>query len=811
MALPIGLVLLSVALGAEATVPPDVRTFVENHCIDCHGPDKQKGGKRFDTLDGNLDAEESGAQWLEILARMQTGDMPPEDAEQPSPRERKRAIDSLRKGLAAVASNHARRPGVDGVLFRRLTRPEYRNTIRDLVGINLSLYDPTATFPPDVLDQGFDKTGARQVTTEHLLDQYIVAADEILRRAIAFGPRPASKKVTLSPESFNLSLLAQRPRKMGYLFSRELPNGVSTAGEYIIRVKVETVGRKTLQQRGLGEPMQLGFMATHTRKAAASSANLNRRTYWDVPLASRDLRDQGPQTVEVRVWLDEDWTVRLTFPNGPKNPVVPKGTPKYVPKNGDPSVDEPAPKNDGTIPGVRVLAFEIEGPFYPAWPPASHTNIFGKGTVLAQPDLRYAEEILTRFGRRAFRRPVGPTDVGAYVALVDRQLKAGDDFPEAIRAGLRAMLCAPRFLYLVEPAKGTQAPGQTIDDFTLASRLSYFLWDSMPDETLLALAERRTLSQPRVLEAQVRRMLGDWKTSAFQKSFVWQWLRLRRLEESPPDPKVFVAYYDAELKPAMLTETELFFRHVLEKNLSIANFLDSSFSFVNDELAKQYDIAGVTGQGFRMVKLSGDHRRGGILGQGSILTLTTNGTETSPVARGVWVMENMLGIDPPPPPPSVEPIDPDTTGATNIREQLAKHRKAEMCNECHRRIDPLGFALENYDSTGRWRDRYDSRLAAAKKHKLALDESTFRVDASDQLADGRRFRDVTELKQLLLARKDDFARCLATKLLSYALGREIATHQRADVDQVVNQLRQKKYGLRDLVFLVATSPLFRTK
>jgi hypothetical protein len=366
-------------------------------------------------------------------------------------------------------------------------------------------------------------------------------------------------------------------------------------------------------------------------------------------------------------------------------------------------------------------------------------------------------------------------------------------------------------LYLVEPpvaGPGGQK-GALVDDYTLASRLAYFLWDTMPDDRLFALADRKTLSRPSVLQAEVRRMLSDRRAQAFAKSFVFQWLQLRRLHESAPDFKKYPLYHDNDLQQAMENETELFFANVFDKNLPITSFLQSDFTFANEALAKHYGIDGVRGSQFRKVALPRDGQRGGVLGQGSILVLTTVGTETSPVKRGVWVMENVLGVLPPQPPPNIEPLDPDSSGATTIREQLDKHRKLELCRDCHRRIDPLGFALENYDQIGRWRVNYEERLEQAHKAKKPIDEARFRVEPGSELPDGKKFANVTELKNILLARKQEFAKCLTSKMLSYAVGRELAPHDRRIVTQLSDQLRRKGYGLRDLVTLVATSPALR--
>ena len=355
--------------------------------------------------------------------------------------------------------------------------------------------------------------------------------------------------------------------------------------------------------------------------------------------------------------------------------------------------------------------------------------------------------------------------------------------------GLKAILCSPNFLYLYENE------GQ-LDDYALASKLSYFLWSSLPDEELFNLAKKKRLHKPDVLRAQINRMLQDEKAQAFVENFTERWLALYKIGEMPPDPRNFRLYYQANLEDAIKKETHAFFQHILDKNMSIAHFIDSDFTFVNRDLSLLYKIEGVEGREFRKVKLN-DPQRGGLLGHASVLTATSNGIETSPVVRGVWVLENMLGITPPPPLPDIEPLEPDIRGSTTIRQQLANHRNIATCNECHRHIDPLGFALENYNPIGAWRSGY-----GPKKPK---------IDVSDVLSDGSKFDDLVGFKKILMGKKDQFARCLTEKMLTYATGRTLEATDRPEVDRIVHNLKTQGYGLKDLVMLVATSEPFLTK
>ena len=335
-----------------------------------------------------------------------------------------------------------------------------------------------------------------------------------------------------------------------------------------------------------------------------------------------------------------------------------------------------------------------------------------------------------------------------------------------------------------------------LSEYELASRLSYFLWSSMPDDELFALAKRGTLSTPQVLARQVDRMLSDSKATAFSENFPGQWLGLRRLGEMPPDPEMNKSYYADNLEEAMREETLRLFNHLLSHNESVLRFVDASYTFLNPALARHYGIAGVNTKGFQRVALQSEDRRGGLLGHGSILTLTSNGVETQPVVRGIWVLENLLGTPPSPPPPDVQPVEPDTRGVTTIRELMAKHRTIETCNECHRKIDPIGLAMENFDHLGRFRTRY------AKNSP---------IDPTGEMPDGSKFDGPGGIRSYLLARPEQFTKCLTEKLMIYALGRRLAFTDRDDIDGVVAQSVASGYGFRDLVKFIVASRAFQSK
>jgi hypothetical protein len=397
-------------------------------------------------------------------------------------------------------------------------------------------------------------------------------------------------------------------------------------------------------------------------------------------------------------------------------------------------------------------------------------------------------------------------DVRPFIGVVEAQLAEKHSFEQAIRVGLAAVLVSPEFLFLREE------PG-ALDDFALASRLSYFLWSTMPDQELLTLAEQRKLGQPDTLRVQVERMLNDPKATALTENFVGQWLGLRDIDFTLPS-HILYPEFDDMLKVSMLRETELFFAEVLKNDLSLTNFVASDFTMLNGRLAKHYGIPGVEGWEFRKVPLPPDSHRGGVLTMASVLKVTANGTNTSPVTRGVWVLERILGTPPPRPPENVAALEPDIRGATTIREQLAKHRQIASCASCHVRIDPPGFALESFDVIGGWRDYYRT---SGNGKPVILEGRTMpylegpKVDPADALPDGRHFSNIDELKQLLLEDKDQIARALTKKLVTYATG---GAHEAADqpkIDAIVDKVRDKNYGFRCLIHEIVESELFRTK
>lgn len=835
-------------VAAAAPFKAEVEPFLAKHCYSCHGSEKQKGDRRFDTLAGNLADLDTAQHWQDIVDQLNLGEMPPKTSSQPPADEVRQVVEGIQRELSAA---HARRDdAADRTMLRRLNRVQYDRTVRRLLSLDEMLFDPTESFPPDETLGQFDNIGATLVMSDFLLQQYVNAAGQLVSRAAHYGPRPETRKyhfeATFSPtmdraDTQDVPGQYQHIRKSnaeqgGHLWIEQLADGVPQSGRYKFRFKAAAIRRNYPYPESIvgarkDEPLRVGIVA-----GAAGYGPLENRTGSDRPLGEFELADDEPRWYETTVWLDAGYQPRLTFPNGPRSvrsirrrliEAQPEAFPEFSKivandeagekawyeakaaaaagrKPADPSVDpKSAPKNTfrrmqntnvgwGTFyreyqgPRVRVYEIELEGPFFEAWPPESHRALYGDDA----PTFENAPAILRRFATNAFRRPVADDELQVLLKLVDGRRQAGNEPRQSIEAGLKAVLCSPSFLYLAEPAG-------PLDDYTLANRLSFFLWSSPPDEPLLQAAAAGRLKDPAELTTQTRRMLLDPKAAAFTTQFTSRWLELYKIGSMPPDPAKFSTYYVDGLEKSMKEETRLFFQHVLRENLPTSTLLDADFTFVNGGLARLYGIDGIRGSEFQKVRLS-DPLRGGVLGHASVLTASANGIDTSPVIRGIWVLENVLGTPPSPPPPDVEPLEPDIRGATTIRDQLEKHRKVETCAQCHHKIDPLGFALENFDPIGAWRERYPVDRGEGPV-----------VNAAGQLPDGAEFADIAGLKKILSGRKQQFAHCLTEKLLTYALGRKLDLADRPQLDRIVSELERRGNGLQDLVLLVVTSDAFR--
>jgi mono/diheme cytochrome c family protein len=783
-----GALLLTAAMLA-ASLPqadPDerVRPILARHCGECHGAEKPKGGFRLQELEAGFSTQAAEERWQSVLDQVRSGAMPPKKKPRLPEADLKTLSEAIDRSLGAAAVR--RRAAQGRVVLRRLNRVEYTNTVNDLLGVDIELSGYLAL---DGSMDGFDNNGAALHLSSFAMERYLEAAGAALNVAIASRPAPATQKNR---------------------YSLKNQHAVLTYGNDFFRVQDDAV---------------VCFLSSHDGTVWISQFYPRDRGIFRVRICASGFQSSGkPVTFEVNnhttglvgyfdVPADKpteiEFVVRMEKESGFS--LLPYGLGNAVCK-----VEGRAGKYAG--PGLAVHWVEVEGPLAGDWPPASHRRLFGdlpqtafgkwkeRLEVVSQNPTADAARILQPFLRRAFRRPVSEADLKPYLSLVQARLNEKDSFEQAMRVALSAVLASPRFLFLDE------RPGP-LDDYALASRLSYFFWSSMPDDELFDLAERKELSKPDVLRRQVERLLQSPKAAAFTRNFCGQWLGLRDIDFTAPHYALYPEF-DQMLKVSMVRETELFFNELLKSDLSVSNIVASDFSMLNGRLAKHYGIAGVEGLWeFRKVALPPGCHRGGVLTMASVMKVTADGTRTSPVKRGAWVLDRILGTPPAKPPADVPALEPDIRGATTLREQLAKHRNNPACASCHAQIDPPGFALESFDVIGGWRSyfRQTNWTKGVKEVKGTLYLQGPDVDPSGEMSDGRKFRDIDEFRQFLLKDLDQIARGLAQKLVTYSTGGAPEASDRPELEAMLARVRAKNYGFRTLIHEIVQSRMFHEK
>ena len=711
-------------------------------------------------------------------------------------------------------------------MLRRLNRREYLNTIGDLFAMNMAAFDPTTKFPRDQSAEHMDNLGDVLQTSGYLLEQYLDAADAVVEKAFAVQKRP-EKRVWNFRDNFKPQPELSRAHRQlnnsfigvyegmdtpshegGYAFISEFEEGVPVDGIYEVKVLAQAMNRQhPYDPKIFGtdsrEPFRLGLVPGDVR---------NGPLYHPQPLqpmlAEQALRDGEREWHSMKVWLDAGHTPRFVFPNGPKNARSSWARIAEFHKDKGPETTRKKGRGivenrilsivEGKVPHIRIHEVQIRGPIVEQWPPATQQAVLGK-TAFAPEKMR---AVLQSFADRAYRRPATQDEVDRLMAVARKRTSTGHSPQEGLKDALKAALCSPGFLYLSQDVLAPTADPKSrprLNGHALASRLSYFLWSTMPDSELLRLAHSEELTKPAVLAAQTRRMLASPRSDAFVSGFLDSWLNLRSLGGMPPDRKDFETYYSKGLEHAFKQETRLFMRDLIKRDASIVNFLNCDYGFVNQPLATHYGLGDLgdplRAHEFRKVSFK-NPTRGGLLGMGSVLTITANGIETSPVVRGVFLLENILGTPPPPPPDDVPPIDPDVRGTKSIRELLGKHRESPNCFGCHQKIDPLGFALENFDPIGGWRTSYDKET---------------RIDTAGELTSGEKFSDVAGLKKILVEHRIRFATMLTERLLTYACGRRIDAFDLPAIDRVLAATQPAGYPLRGIIEQIVLSHTFRSK
>ena len=751
-------------LDTTAAAPEDdtferkILPFLQKYCIDCHKGEKAGGGLTLEGYVSATHARKDRKAWVEVEHRLAAGDMPPPKTTKPKPTkdEKDFVINWIENTLTKIDCGGTKDPG--RVTLRRLNRAEYNNTIRDLCGVD---FKPADEFPSDDVGYGFDNIGDVLSFQPVLLEKYMAAADKVLNAALTFPTITPNTKQTFRAQNV---ITVPRAAKMGdpgkpkILFTSEGSAGLEKfnfpeEGEYVIRF------------RGYGTKVGQDFSKVVIRVGGK-----------DVKEFIVEAPADKPQTYELRE----------KFTAGERRLVV-----AFV----NASDEKKDLKKDEKPREFGFEFLEVEGPFNPVAKPDPESV---KRVLAARPDAanspqQAAEKALTNFARRAYRRPVKPEETARLLKLYALATAQGEPFERAIRLPLKAVLCSPHFLYRIEEDPKDPNGVRTLNDFEFATRLSYFLWSSMPDEELFALAAKGELRKPGLLEAQVKRMLRDPKAKALSENFAGQWLQLRNIRTLAPDKGYFPGW-DEGLRDGMIREAEAFFEHVVKNDRGVLEFLDADYAFVNDRMAKHYGLTGVTGPQFREVKLP-DNRRGGVITMASTLTVTSNPTRTSPVKRGKWILENILGTPPPPPAPDVPELPPTGQLKGTLRQQMEQHRANPSCATCHNKLDPLGFGLENFDGIGTWRDKDNKQP----------------IDPSGVLPDGAKFSGPGELRKVLVGKSELFRRCLAEKLLTFGLGRGLEYYDKCALDDIVRATQADNNRFSALVLAVVKSDPFQKR
>jgi len=824
-----------------------VEPVLKRVCFGCHGPEKQKGKLRIDALDPDLLKGKDVSWWLEVFDVISNGEMPPEDAKvQLTDAEKARIVDWV-SGEILVASQ-VRRSEQGHTSFRRMTRYEYKHVLQDLLGLP---HDFSRDLPPEtVSEDGFKNSSEMLQMTVVQFEQYRELARKALERVTVRGERPkpvyygitmkaASAQVDATYAAFvekkkkqienGVTTLQKALEKQAAKYSVKpgsahfknliTGHGVKTHWGYggakyawtpsLTRPKVPPVlldvvvipaNSKYIVDVGDGLP-DVGTMRVRIRAARVAPEGKHPPTLrlFFGNQASNDSRvavRAGERDITITASPDKPefyhWDVRLSE--------IARNAYRHTQKLGQ--LPNPAEflyfqNCSSTSVTVQIDYVEITAPVHKQWPPESHTRIFFQSDHQAD-EKKYAREVLEKFMRRAWRRPVTAAEIDQKLVLFAKLRLQCDDFQEAMIEVLATVLSSPKFLYLVQAGEvDGKKESQRISGFELASRLSFFLWSSIPDEQLLNLAAKGKLRDPFVLQAQTRRLLADPKADRFARYFTRQWLGMELLDFLKIDSKVY-GRFDPLLMEAMREEPIAFFGEVLKRNRTVMDFLQSDYTMVNDRLARHYGLPEVIGNSLRLVKLEASNRRGGVLTQAGLLAMNSDGKDSHPLKRGIWLLENLLNDPPAPPPPAVPEIDladPEILKLT-LKERMEDHRNNPACISCHSKIDPWGIAFENFDAVGLWRD------------KIGKDP----VDAASVLFNKDELRGMKGLKDYLLAnRQDQFARSMVHKMAAYALGRPLTFGDRSQVDRITADLRKRGDGLADLIFLIVKSDLFQLK
>ena len=837
-------VLLTIQLHAADPAPLKPDAFLSRYCLDCHDADVQKGDRRLDDLPLKVGTNIAIAErWQEVLHQLQLGEMPPAKKKQPTDDERRTLLAWIEEQLMLAQTTARTRGG--SVVHRRLSRAEYLHTMQDLFGF-AGDFDPTASFPGDEELEGFHNIGSALRTSRHHLEQHLKAADAVLVHAYDLADvngKPEAKqwkdsadKMRGLNDAFGLGVIsAEKAKGPAYIhlshglrnqelifdsklfLSRLGDTGVPHSGWYEVEVEATAANRhhpygKDLMLGGMApyykdmksyydesQPMQLGI----GRQGEGMKGNGWRLIPPNI-IHATELPDDRYITVRARIWLDRGTVPYLSWIDGP-----PKGTRGNFISTKLYKYDRSVPKIERHVwenlalraerdklyrhlyqgPEVRVHYWQVTGPMRDDKPHPARTLLFPH----IAPDEKQIEPArlqseLQSLANRLFRRDVTSDDIAPYASALQKRLDGKTRYADAARPVFKALLCSSEFLFLTEP----ESAAKTITPMQLATRLSYFLTAGPPDDKLRSIATKGPLDAKAII-TETDRLLDSPRGDRFLRLFTEQWLGLNKLGTMPPSKETFPAYHIDRLEPAMKEETWHLIAELIRTNKPVTALVDADFTYLNAGLARLYELPNVSGDHLQRVSLPADSPRRGLLGQASILTITANGVETSPVKRGVWLLEKLFGTPPSPPPPDVPPIEPDIRGATTIRQQLEKHRSVQACADCHAKIDPLGFALEAYDPIGHFRSAYPNGAA---------------IDTTGEYR-GQPVNNPADIRAYLIKHPDLLAQNLAHRLLTYALGRPLGFADQPALRRLQADWKAKDHTLRELIHLITTSELMR--
>ena len=770
------------------------RATLDQYCVTCHNERLANGDMQLDALDLG-DVAASAEAWERVIVKLRAESMPPAGRPRPD-RATYRDFAAWLEHEIDTETKDSARPGRPAT-FHRLNRAEYGNAIRDLLALDI---DVAAMLPVDnTYEHGFDNNGDLLSVSPDLLARYLSAANKISRLAVGIPPvRPTVESYRIHP-NFLQDDRASDDLPFGTRGGLAIRHNFPVDGEYVVRVRLH---------RNFSDYI-IGFSAPHQLDIRLDGASVKQMS-----VGGESDGNMAPLSFSGNIAGSPDWE---TYMNGGDAGLEARFTAKAGPRLvgvsflrkivEDDGVFQPRQRGYGLFVDehydslARIDQISIGGPYgtIAAGDTPSRREIFGCRPESAAAEEDCAAQIMTKLARKAFRRPVTDADIEVLLGFYDAGRREGGDFDSGIQFALERVLVDPEFLYRVERDPADLAPGTPyrLSDLEMASRLSFFLWSSIPDEELLALASEGRLTEPAVLEEQVRRMLRDPRSEALVDNFASQWLRLRNLEGQARESAEYPEF-DENLRHAFRRETELFVTSTLREDRSVVELLSANYTFVNERLARHYGIPNVYGSHFRRVTLPPDHPRGGLLGHGSLLTVTSYPNRTSPVLRGKWLLESMLGAPPPEPPPNIPGLPDRGEGGrpASVRERLEMHRQNPVCASCHAAMDPLGFALENFDAIGTWRD---------------VSESGLPVDATGRMPGGAEFSGPSGLKGLLLERRPAFAQTVTEKLLAYAVGRGLTYTDRPMIREITNSATEHDYRWSSLILGIVNSEAFQMR